>query len=366
MISTVKRIKICLICGDKANGFNFNVLTCESCKSFFRRNAYRYERIICRKGGNCNVDYLTRKCCARCRLEKCFQFGMKKELIWRHHVQRSNETLNQSNENSILRSNSLDSAKTRQLRNLPNINRILTKSTEWFREPFTDAAKTNTTSKTVLVNKFELSEREFGLIKEIIDANQRIKFNCFHCENDGDLFPILNDMGNLINRATKYITKTISFCKLISPFQSLTSADQLILLKNFFHEIMVIHIAFWHSELRQSTFPNACEIDIRTFHQELEQDPIIRDLMIGCRLFKPRNDLSCPEFITYQYHIYDRLLFRYLECKYVNTDKAAIKKEQLIRTFHLVNIGKAILEEIQIGTDSGKLSMVFNHMACCQ
>lgn len=33
--------KICGVCGDKALGYNFNALTCESCKAFFRRNALR-------------------------------------------------------------------------------------------------------------------------------------------------------------------------------------------------------------------------------------------------------------------------------------------------------------------------------------
>ena len=33
--------RICLVCGDKARGMNFDVLTCMSCKAFFRRNALR-------------------------------------------------------------------------------------------------------------------------------------------------------------------------------------------------------------------------------------------------------------------------------------------------------------------------------------
>ncbi|OTF82593.1 nuclear hormone receptor 48-like protein [Euroglyphus maynei] len=39
--------KICGVCGDKALGYNFNALTCESCKAFFRRNAIRtkYEQL---------------------------------------------------------------------------------------------------------------------------------------------------------------------------------------------------------------------------------------------------------------------------------------------------------------------------------
>ena len=31
--------KICRVCGDRAYSYNFNVITCESCKAFFRRNA---------------------------------------------------------------------------------------------------------------------------------------------------------------------------------------------------------------------------------------------------------------------------------------------------------------------------------------
>ena len=33
--------KKCGVCGDKALGYNFNAITCESCKAFFRRNALK-------------------------------------------------------------------------------------------------------------------------------------------------------------------------------------------------------------------------------------------------------------------------------------------------------------------------------------
>lgn len=39
--SLKRRQKMCLVCGDIATGYNFNVITCESCKAFFRRNALR-------------------------------------------------------------------------------------------------------------------------------------------------------------------------------------------------------------------------------------------------------------------------------------------------------------------------------------
>jgi len=33
--------KWCHICGDRALGYNFNAMSCESCKAFFRRNAFK-------------------------------------------------------------------------------------------------------------------------------------------------------------------------------------------------------------------------------------------------------------------------------------------------------------------------------------
>lgn len=34
-----KEDKYCGVCGDKALGYNFDAISCESCKAFFRRNA---------------------------------------------------------------------------------------------------------------------------------------------------------------------------------------------------------------------------------------------------------------------------------------------------------------------------------------
>jgi len=37
----VKSDKLCAVCGDKALGCNFDAVSCESCKAFFRRNAFK-------------------------------------------------------------------------------------------------------------------------------------------------------------------------------------------------------------------------------------------------------------------------------------------------------------------------------------
>lgn len=73
--------KVCMVCGDKALGYNFNAVTCESCKAFFRRNALSSKGFTCPFNETCEVTIVTRRFCQRCRLEKCFRIGMRKEYI---------------------------------------------------------------------------------------------------------------------------------------------------------------------------------------------------------------------------------------------------------------------------------------------
>lgn len=42
-----KNNKLCGVCGDRALGYNFNAVTCESCKAFFRRNAFKDKVSVC-------------------------------------------------------------------------------------------------------------------------------------------------------------------------------------------------------------------------------------------------------------------------------------------------------------------------------
>lgn len=73
--------KICLVCGDKALGYNFNAISCESCKAFFRRNALVSKEFKCPFTNNCVITVVTRRFCQKCRLEKCLAIGMVKEFI---------------------------------------------------------------------------------------------------------------------------------------------------------------------------------------------------------------------------------------------------------------------------------------------
>ncbi|CAG2169038.1 unnamed protein product, partial [Oppiella nova] len=68
----------CLVCDDKALGKNFDALSCESCKAFFRRTALKETEFKCEFNDNCKIDVYTRRFCIKCRLQKCLDIGMKK------------------------------------------------------------------------------------------------------------------------------------------------------------------------------------------------------------------------------------------------------------------------------------------------
>ena len=69
----------CKVCGDNASGNHFGVLSCEACKSFFRRSIRTDARYSCRADRCCTIDKQSRNRCQYCRLMKCVRVGMKKE-----------------------------------------------------------------------------------------------------------------------------------------------------------------------------------------------------------------------------------------------------------------------------------------------
>ena len=98
---------LCLVCGEIARGLNFDVITCMSCKAFFRRNAAvnyfdtirefeqetrDFTRLLflystnqkslqCQSNNDCPIHKYSRSGCSACRLKKCYALGMNPQLI---------------------------------------------------------------------------------------------------------------------------------------------------------------------------------------------------------------------------------------------------------------------------------------------
>ncbi|CAL8404935.1 unnamed protein product [Boreogadus saida] len=73
--------EVCSVCGDKASGFHYNVLSCEGCKGFFRRSVIKGAQYACKSSGRCEMDMYMRRKCQQCRLRKCREAGMLEQCL---------------------------------------------------------------------------------------------------------------------------------------------------------------------------------------------------------------------------------------------------------------------------------------------
>ncbi|XP_042594576.1 glucocorticoid receptor [Cyprinus carpio] len=71
--------KSCLVCSDEASGCHYGVLTCGSCKVFFKRAVEGQHNYLCAGRNDCIIDKIRRKNCPACRYRKCLMAGMSLE-----------------------------------------------------------------------------------------------------------------------------------------------------------------------------------------------------------------------------------------------------------------------------------------------
>ncbi|XP_061673719.1 nuclear receptor subfamily 5 group A member 2-like [Syngnathoides biaculeatus] len=73
--------ELCPVCGDKVSGYHYGLLTCESCKGFFKRTVQNNKRYTCAENQECKIDKTQRKRCPFCRFQKCLNVGMRLEAV---------------------------------------------------------------------------------------------------------------------------------------------------------------------------------------------------------------------------------------------------------------------------------------------
>ncbi|XP_024864618.1 nuclear receptor subfamily 5, group A, member 5 isoform X2 [Kryptolebias marmoratus] len=71
----------CPVCGDKVSGYHYGLLTCESCKGFFKRSVQNNKHYTCAEQQSCPMNPSQRKRCPFCRFQKCLAVGMKREAV---------------------------------------------------------------------------------------------------------------------------------------------------------------------------------------------------------------------------------------------------------------------------------------------
>ncbi|CAG2162659.1 unnamed protein product, partial [Oppiella nova] len=139
-------------------GINYCAITCLSCKSFFKRNAYNFEKQKCRFRDICVVNEKTRKHCIKCRLKKCFAVGMKREWLMNEtekQLRRTQIEMNRKSRQNAFKSTTTADKLTQTLNSDTDIDSIETLEEEKIIDYILDIAY-DSNDKTINVNKIQL------------------------------------------------------------------------------------------------------------------------------------------------------------------------------------------------------------------
>ncbi|CCD66972.1 Nuclear receptor domain-containing protein [Caenorhabditis elegans] len=71
----------CRVCGDRASGRHYGVLSCDGCRGFFKRSIRRNLRYSCKESGDCVIDVTRRNQCQACRFQKCITVAMNRHAV---------------------------------------------------------------------------------------------------------------------------------------------------------------------------------------------------------------------------------------------------------------------------------------------
>ncbi|CAH1796342.1 unnamed protein product [Owenia fusiformis] len=324
--SLMKKNKICNVCGDFALGYNFGAVSCESCKAFFRRNAFKNIRGRC--DGTCEVVVETRSFCKKCRLQKCFTVGMRAHMILSdtQKLERRQKIL----ENKLRRDKDLLPEEHNELKQITEA--LIKRANEPQIETPIKREPPSVECVTVTPPVPSMTPVDHEILKEISIAYKTAVEEC----------PPWSQLGNpseveFVNLADRMIRMHIVMAKKMRTFKELSQEDQIALLKGCSVEWLILHSSSTYDttsggwKVPNSSTEVAPDELNRTDNQELADvyrgylqfaqrlnsvnegdEKIIHLLMILSLFSSDRGGLSAPEKINDLQEKYASALHHYV------------------------------------------------------
>ncbi|CAF2118709.1 unnamed protein product [Rotaria magnacalcarata] len=87
-----RHISLCSVCGDKASGKHYGVMSCDGCRGFFKRSVRRKIEYKCKGDSTCQVDVNRRNQCQACRFQRCLAMKMKPSAVQNERAPRHGAT----------------------------------------------------------------------------------------------------------------------------------------------------------------------------------------------------------------------------------------------------------------------------------
>ncbi|XP_041054342.1 oxysterols receptor LXR-alpha [Carcharodon carcharias] len=204
--------ELCSVCGDKASGFHYNVLSCEGCKGFFRRSVIKGAQYSCKNSGQCQMDMYMRRKCQECRLRKCRQAGMLEQCVLSEEqirLKKMKKLEEEMTKTVRVTSSPLSSWETPRLNvaQIEMIRKLVAVQQQCNKRSFSDRLKVTPWPQSVDLHSREMRQQRFAHFTEL---------------------------------AIISVQEIVDFAKQVPGFLDLTREDQIALLKTSTIEIMLL------------------------------------------------------------------------------------------------------------------------------
>ncbi|CAF4237131.1 unnamed protein product, partial [Adineta steineri] len=333
------------------------------------------ENTKCRSLNNirCNIRYDIKQKCQRCRLLKCLEFGMRKDLILTPEKRLSKEKCLE--ENRRIKYIQINDIKEEGIEESSNIN-------------INDKVIDNNIS-------YELSEMDWLCIRNIQDAYSSASRSVPSASSMLSLELTSDKMSSYTNSIDIHnftMIKIINFLKQIPDFEQLNDSDRLILVKYNLCSLNLIRASLTFDTIRElyyeddgdaynpvssnnKAFAEQCkslyilcysyELNrlffniLHTIHGLIDNDPIIVQLLMLSMIFlKGLSSVDSQEpilddskHVFYLHSKYTDLLFRYL-IKQSSFNTAVIKMMHFVEVFMKIQrLSKDFHQEIKSKID---------------
>ncbi|KAH9489934.1 hypothetical protein Btru_038295 [Bulinus truncatus] len=345
----MKDEKLCGVCGDKALGYNFNAITCESCKAFFRRNALKDKSMVCLFENKCVVDIRTRRFCPACRIKKCFSIGMNREMILDDSEKKKRMSKVMENRAKREPVSSVSSLAVQIKTEIDTDDSVSWEGSTELIRPETPFGKLHNDKSDIIFRHipkhllptsenmyYTLNFEESSLLKDITHAYQ-------------ETLAAMPEMGpyseekkytrpaDLVNHSEVCVRKMILFVKHLADFKRLSQDDQIAALKASVMKTLLLRSALFYSIEKDAWITPKGEIPssilkkttgfvslhnnhvyyCRRVKSMAQEDLHLYALLQALILFDPAGiNLSSREFISSIQDKYIVLLKHYLESRF--------------------------------------------------
>ncbi|XP_029934323.1 oxysterols receptor LXR-alpha isoform X1 [Myripristis murdjan] len=204
--------EVCSVCGDKASGFHYNVLSCEGCKGFFRRSVIKSAQYSCKNNGRCEMDMYMRRKCQQCRLRKCREAGMLEQCVLSEEQIRLKKLKKQQEEETARTSTVVTPTPPQEVATLAPeqqemIEKLVAMQKQCNKRSFIDRPKVTPWPQSQDLQNREVRQQRFAHFTEL---------------------------------AIMSVQEIVDFAKQLPGFLELTREDQIALLKTSTIEIMLL------------------------------------------------------------------------------------------------------------------------------